>query len=740
MSTLGGLIVTTITATLDRFLFQKDDFLIAYAELDMASLDVEEIPEEPFGGVRVTGWAVVKGQHFEPVEGLTYTFHGEWTEHPKYGVQFDFETYETEAPKTSAGICIYLKENAKWLGEQRVEALVAAFGANTLHVCKTEPETVAAHIPGITPERAQEIQKCLLDNEASEKALIAVADILEGIKGVSKAMKSRMVRVYGAKTPELLKTDPYQMIRRIRGFNFELADKIGAAVGIPRTAPCRVKAGTYYTLDRAARFEGHTCRPASKFAREVGQVLGLFSRMVKPVLETMLEAGELVEDDGHIYDPLVYADELKIATKLAELLQNPPQADFEVTSNTLADDQKVAVKAAISSRVFILTGAPGTGKTFTVRYLLDQPMCRGKEVLLVAPTGKAARRLTELTGEPAHTIHRALQPTSVTTDDVTGVSTWSFEYNESNPLPHSTVIVDEVSMVDTSLMARLCEALRNDVRLILVGDIYQLPSVGSGSVLRDMIHSGEVPSVELTEIKRQDAGLIIRNCHRIKDGTDILLPRDGEESDFAFVELEDPDEIQDLIVELVTSVLPADFRADPLRDIQVITALRERSELSCKALNERLQEHFTGERQHEVVQFNPGDKVIQTRNDYAAQLINGDIGFVFDVDYKEQTLDARFDNPDREVTVDAVSNNLQLAYAITGHKFQGSENRIIVIPIHPCLGPMITQRNWLYTAVSRAQEMCVLVGVREEIVDIIDRNKQVRRVTGLQRHLERMLA
>jgi exodeoxyribonuclease V alpha subunit len=295
-------------------------------------------------------------------------------------------------------------------------------------------------------------------------------------------------------------------------------------------------------------------------------------------------------------------------------------------------------------------------------------------------------------------------------------------------------------MVDTSLMARLCEALRNDVRLILVGDIYQLPSVGSGSVLRDMIHSGEVPSVELTEIKRQDAGLIIRNCHRIKDGTDILLPRDGEESDFAFVELEDPDEIQDLIVELVTSVLPADFRADPLRDIQVITALRERSELSCKALNERLQEHFTGERQHEVVQFNPGDKVIQTRNDYAAQLINGDIGFVFDVDYKEQTLDARFDNPDREVTVDAVSNNLQLAYAITGHKFQGSENRIIVIPIHPCLGPMITQRNWLYTAVSRAQEMCVLVGVREEIVDIIDRNKQVRRVTGLQRHLERMLA
>lgn len=295
-------------------------------------------------------------------------------------------------------------------------------------------------------------------------------------------------------------------------------------------------------------------------------------------------------------------------------------------------------------------------------------------------------------------------------------------------------MLDEVSMVDTPLFARFFEAVAPGTRLVLVGDTYQLPSVGPGNILKDLIASGAVPSTELTIIKRQDEGLIIRNCHRIKNGEDIALGN-STARDFFFLRRDDPEEIRETILDLVSRRFPESYRADPLREVQVITPLREKTALSCKALNAEFQRRINPKPKLEGCRFKAGDKVIQTKNQYDLDIINGDIGYVLDLDKRDRSITVTFENPERVVELPLYENDLELAYAITVHKFQGSEARIVVVPSHRCLGPLIMQRNLLYTAVSRAQEVCVLVGQREEVPQIIRRNHQQRRFTRLQEML-----
>lgn len=393
----------------------------------------------------------------------------------------------------------------------------------------------------------------------------------------------------------------------------------------------------------------------------------------------------------------------------------------------LFPDQIQAVEMACNNRVSILTGSAGTGKSTTVKAILEKLAKPGLRVHLAAPSGKAARRLWDVTGHQAQTIHRLLEPEKV------GES-FIFTRNRTNPIEADVVILDEVSMVDVSLMARFMESVMPETKLVFVGDPYQLSSVGPGNVLKDLIDSKTFPAVELTIIKRQDEGLIIKNCHHIKNGEDILVDN-KEDGDFFFFERREENEIQEKILDLVCRSLPKAKNLDPLRDIQVLSPFREKTSLSCKVLNERLQAILNPHPVVEGLRFRIGDKVIQLRNDYDLGIVNGDVGYVREIDRPEKKIRVMFENPDRLVEINLFENDLDLAYCMTVHKSQGSEWPVVVMPIHKSFGSLLMNRNLLYTAVSRARNFCFLVGHRDDVPRIISRNNALRRFTGLAQFL-----
>lgn len=396
----------------------------------------------------------------------------------------------------------------------------------------------------------------------------------------------------------------------------------------------------------------------------------------------------------------------------------------------LFPDQQAALETVKKNPVCILTGGPGTGKTTVVKAMLDYFEKDKIRIKLGAPSGKAAKRLYECTGREAQTIHRLLEPEKIK-------GRFVFKRNIKNPIEADLIAIDELSMVDTWLMARLLDATAPGTRLILVGDPDQLPSIGPGNVLKDMISCGLIPCTELTIIKRQDAGLIVKNCHRIKNGEDIEVENtDG--ADFLFIEHDSENAVHDTILKLVCRTIPRRLSVDPLRDIQVIAPLRKRTALSCEALNAAFQDRLNPGPEPTGTALRVGDKVIQTKNDYEREVINGDIGFVRDIDKKNRKIHVAFNHLQRLVEFVLWENDLQLAYAVTVHKFQGSEARVIVMPIHKCLGTFLMQRNLLYTAISRAQDLCVLVGQRAEIPKVIKRNQQQRRHTRLREMLQEL--
>ncbi|OGR89731.1 MAG: hypothetical protein A2992_06445 [Elusimicrobia bacterium RIFCSPLOWO2_01_FULL_59_12] len=395
----------------------------------------------------------------------------------------------------------------------------------------------------------------------------------------------------------------------------------------------------------------------------------------------------------------------------------------------LFPDQQHALDLAARSRLFILTGAAGTGKSTAVRAILDALSVPTERYFLAAPSGKAAKRLSEVSGRPAVTIHRLLKP-------IREGKHFVFTRGPDNRIPADLIVLDEVSMVDVSLMARFLEAVAPGTRLIFVGDPYQLPSVGPGNVLRDFLASGVIPAAELTIIKRQDEGLLIRNCHRIKSGEDIHVDN-AKTGDFYFLEQDTEEAIQAKIVELTTKSLPASRGFDPMHDIQVISPFRERTTLSCKAINEKLQQALNTNPALDNCRFRLGDKVIQQKNDYENDIVNGDIGYVERIEQALRRIEVRFENPDRLVKLDLFQNHLELAYCLTIHKSQGSEWPAVIIPIHSTFGSLMLHRNLLYTAVSRAKKLCVIVGQREEIPKIVARAGQENRYTGLAGLLSR---
>ena len=665
----------------------------------------------------------VKGNMLSPQVGLEYVFRGRRERHPRWGEQFAFVDYRASYPTGLDAVRRYLMENCRWIGPEISRRLVNTYGKETLAVCKESPQRVAAEISGITLLRAQEIAAMLRNNEANEALQLALTDLLGGTK-VSRRALSRILEKWGQDAPARIRENPYALIEAIDGIGFLTADEVARKIGYDVAGAPRIRAGILHTLKEQAFGQGHTCLPTSMLLCEAEKILALAPERIGSEIGSLEKDGLVVAVDGFVYLKSYHDDEKLVAEKLKVLArQTLPAGQPDIEG--LADDQREALGKAVGSGVFILTGAPGTGKTYTIKRIISSfPEAR---IALAAPTGKAAKRVYEQSGRPALTIHKLLEPQKVRDSFV-------FSRDAENPIEADLIVLDEVSMVDTPLMARFLGAVAPGTRLILVGDTYQLPSVGPGNILKDLIASGTIPSTELTIIKRQDEGLIIRNCHRIKAGQDVELGN-STARDFFFLKRDDPEEIRETILELVSRRFPESYKADPLREVQVITPLREKTALSCKALNEEFQRRLNPQPKLDGVRFKVGDKVIQTKNQYDRDLINGDIGYVLDLDQTHRTITVGFENPERVVDLPLFENDLDLAYAITCHKFQGSEARIIVVPIHRSFGPLIMQRNWLYTAVSRAREVCVLVGQREEVPQIIRRNHQQRRFTRLQEML-----
>lgn len=651
---------------------------------------------------------------------VAYELTGEWEENPRFGRQFKVVSYQTVFPASIEGIRNYLRYNVKWIGPVVSKALIDTYGEQALLMIKKHPEEVAAAIKGITLERAREMQTEMHAMEAQERLQVELEGLFADTK-VNRNLIADVIRRWGENAPKFIRENPYAMIDAFHGVGFITADSVALKLKFAKNSSFRVAAGLDYSLAGASS-DGHVCLPAIELERRATRLLGVGLSDLRPVIQEMVNTGQVVEDNRNYFLPGPFKDEQYIAGRVRDLLHgdwDPVQPDMA----DLAADQRIALEQLCAGKnmgIFILTGAPGTGKTFLVKRIITS--FPGKVIELLAPTGKAAKRMQEQTMMDASTIHRALEP-------IPESGLTLFRRTHDNPLDGNIIIVDEASMLDNWLFARLLEAVGDHSRLILIGDIHQLPSVGAGSILRDLI-AAHIPSVELDTIKRQDAGLIIKNCHKIKRGIDIETPMSFDEGpgDFVFIPRDTAPKIESGILAVIDRLVKK-YNYDPLIDIQIITPRRTGSELSCEKLNPVLQQRLVG-KPEDGKPYQHGDKVIQTRNVYTEDLVNGDIGRVAEVIGKEMWV--KFENPYREIKMGLWGNSLELAYAITCHKFQGSECKVVIIPVFKGFGSMICQRNWLYTAISRAQKLCILIGQREEITKMIWRRQQQVRYTRLR--------
>ena len=711
----------TVQGAISRVIYQRDGFMIA----------------------KLDDGTTVLGDMQSPSTVAEYEFDGEWKTNAKYGRQFQFSTYKSLEPKDPTAVAAYIREHCKWVGIQTARAIANQYGSNALTVCKTDPARLAADIRGITLERANEIASTLVALVAGEALQIELKELFLNIPVQKRALK-QIVAEWGADAPTIIKHDPYILPDVITGIGFTTADIVGQQkLRISQTDPRRVRGAVMHAMREAASNDGHTCLPHGELVDRVFELTTCEDKDIKSMIALCVEGGKLVWDKSgdRIYLPRMWDDEQYCVKKLIALASIEQKPVTPVLTG-LANDQAAAVTKCLASSVSILTGPAGSGKSFAIKRVIDSlassPLYSKDDVMLAAPTGKAAKRMFEHTNFLAQTIHKLLEPEQANKAR-SGELSFVFSRDEANPLDCETLILDETSMLDLPLFASTLRAVPPKARLILIGDVNQLPAVGAGNVLRDLIRSKVIPVAELTKIKRQNPGLLLRNAHAVKDGSPIAVENEKADGDFYFLAMSSQMDIQQEICDLVTKRLPAKYGFDPLQDIQVISPFREKTNLSCKALNAKLQDVLN--RDGEFVGksiFRVGDKVIQRRNDYELKIVNGDIGVVLDwstnVD-KVPVMNVRFDNPEREVSIPVYDNNLQLAYCLTCHSFQGSEATAVIIPIHTSFGSLIMQRSWVYTAITRAKSLCVVVGEMSAFREASKRNRQIARFTTLAEKL-----
>jgi exodeoxyribonuclease V alpha subunit len=681
--------------------------------------------------------------------GESLRLEGRWGSHPKYGRQFEVHSFTTVLPATVQGIERYLGSGLiKGIGPKMAARIVEHFGADTLRIIEEEPGRLV-EVPGLGPKRTAMIGTAWEEQKAIKEVMV----FLQGV-GVSTSLAVRIYKKYGDSSISVVRNEPYRLASDVWGIGFKTADTIAQAVGIPHDSPQRVQAGIQYTLSEAAD-DGHCYLPEPNLVADAATILGVPADLVGTCLDELAAADGVVRErvpnptsEGATI-PAVYlvpfhraenslaGSLLRLLTTKADRLAAFAEVDWGKalawlrtrTGAELAPEQEQAVRLALTSKVSVLTGGPGCGKSFAVTSVITLAAAKRAKIVLAAPTGRAAKRLTELSGHPATTVHRLLQ--------LRPGGEPSFD--RDNPLDADLVVIDESSMLDLILANKLVKAIPPGAHLLLVGDVDQLPSVGAGEVLRDVLAAATIPRVRLTKIFRQAARSgVVLNAHRINAGQPPVF---GEHPDFFLFPVEEPEATAEMVVDIVARRVPGRFGVSP-RDIQVLTPMH-RGPAGAGSLNTQLQQALapyrdgTPERRHGARVFRIGDKVIQIRNNYdkgAAGVFNGTIGTVTALSVTDRQLTVRTDE-DENIDYDFDElDELQHAYAITVHRSQGSEYPAVVIPITMTAYTLL-QRNLLYTAVTRAKRLVVLAGSRKALAIAVRTAGTGRRHTALTHRL-----
>ncbi|MEG0962389.1 MAG: ATP-dependent RecD-like DNA helicase [Lachnospiraceae bacterium] len=728
----------TLTGYIEHIVYQNTDN--GYTVLNLVSEEEEITCVGTFQGIG---------------EGETVEVKGEYSTHPSYGRQLKVETVETIAPADIVSIERYLGSGAiHGVGVALAARIVRRFKKDTFRILEEEPERLA-EIKGISERKAMEIAEQVEEKKELRQAMIFLQEY-----GITQALAVKIYQAYGPEMYRILKENPYRLADDIQGVGFRIADEIAAKIGIHTDSDFRIRSGILYTLIQAS-LEGHTCLPTKELTQRAGRLLGVESEYIeKHYMDLAIDKKVMlkeVEGQQYVYASTYYYMEVNVASMLKQLNISYEIPNIEITqrinrieSNTemkLDELQAEAVKEAVRNGLLIITGGPGTGKTTTINSIIRYFEMEGMDIFLAAPTGRAAKRMSETTGFEARTIHRMLELSGGMEGNA------GFVRNEQNPLETDVIIIDEMSMVDITLLYALLKAVTAGTRLILVGDVNQLPSVGPGSVLKDMIDSKQFPVVCLTKIFRQAAQSdIIVNAHKINRGEEILL--DNKSMDFFFLKRYDANIIISVLIQLIQQKLPKFVDATSY-DIQVLTPMRK-GLLGVERLNGILQQYLNPpdnkkqEKEQGTIVFREGDKIMQTKNNYQLEweirskyglaidkgmgVFNGDMGIIHTINTFRETMTIEFDEHKVVEYSFKQLDELELAYAITIHKSQGSEYPAVVIPL--LNGPrMLMNRNLLYTAVTRAKKCVTLVGNDATFQEMIENVSEQKRYTGLKMRL-----
>lgn len=717
-----------ICGTVDTIIFASQDNRFTVLKLSPEKLSTQIT-------VTLNGIAPLIGQLLE--------IEGEWVKHPKFGQQFKATTYKTVAPTEISGIEKFLASGAiNGIGPAMAKKIVAEFGEKTLEIIAKSPNELLK-VPGIGKKTAEKISTSYLEQSELTEIMVWLEN-----HGISNTYAGKIFAKYGSFAIDIMEKDIYRLFQDIEGIGFLTADKLAFNLGIQRDDKRRIISGIDYALIQLCN-NGHCCIPEMALVDKTAKILQVNNQIIFTILKERIDNGslntEVVGGETLIYPPYLYYAEKKVALRLLQLQQaTEPLSEDNLSlfikvwekdnQIQLAQKQKEAIKACLHHGVLVLTGGPGTGKTTVIKGILSILKAQGLKIRLAAPTGRAAKRLSETTGQKALTIHRLLEANNLAQDDNLQLG---FSKDIDDQLDADVIILDEVSMVDIVLMHHFLNAVPDGCRIILVGDTDQLPAVGPGSVLKDIIRSQKIPAIRLDEIFRQaQTSMIIQNAHIINAGR--LPDLRKQYSDFVFYELNDDTSITQKILDLCTKDLPHEG-FDVLKDVQVLSPMH-RFLCGVENLNLMLQEQLNPKKNQDELKyssqiFRVGDKVMHIRNNYQKNVFNGDIGFIQDINNEKLTVDYF----DHIVTYEKNElNELTLAYASSVHKSQGSEYKVVIIPLSTSHYIML-QRNLLYTAITRAKQKVIIIGSKKALMTAIQSNRTQKRYTLLAERLAHKL-
>ncbi len=715
--------IETIKGTIDRIIFSSAENGYAILKLQANSKE-EDAP-------------TVVGTIPNPRMGGFYAFTGQWTRHPKFGKQFSFTQYEEQLPESLDGIKMFLASGViKGIGKKRAEKIVDHFGLETFNILDNEPDKIL-EVYGITKRVVDSVKNSWAEQQGIRELMVFLSP-----HGIGPALSVRLYKQYGADAIEVIKENPYRMAMEVRGVGFLTADQFAMSLGFEYDSPLRAQAAAFYILTKEAD-NGHVYLPKDELIKLTVKQLAIDEAIVTEAIKYLEKGEHIVSEyfDEHtaIYLSDYHHFETQISFYLGRLLATPKQVFFKDVDKDvaetiksfpvkLASSQEEAVYTAAKSKMMILTGGPGTGKTTIINAIIKVFQKAKAKIMLAAPTGRAAKRMSETSGLESKTLHRLLEYNP---------NENGFARNENNALQCSLLIIDEASMIDIYLMYSLIKAVPQTCTVIFVGDINQLPSVGAGNVLRDCIFSEKIPVVELTQIFRQaEKSDIIKNAHRINQGiVPYLMVDKQQESDFYFVSEADSQKACDIIIELASKRLPKKYALDPVLDIQVLSPMIKGT-CGVHNLNKQLQESLNQEsiylqRGDRIFRIN--DKVMQIKNNYDKDIYNGDIGIISEIDLEEKSLLVRFDDRYIPYLIEEF-DELTLAYAISIHKSQGGEYPCVIVPLLNEHYIML-QRNLIYTAVTRGKKLVIIVGTPKAMKMAIANNTIHKRYTKLAERL-----